>query len=342
MVLKKVNQYYNEYVCYIYYKEGSDEKTNVQKITGSDLDITFQTRAIEDKLLEAWNLGRQGSVFARKKAFDSLLAEPLVLSSLPILVDMNINHLNKVLRQVSKAVYKAPVDTRVQLGEGTLSYTQEKKGQALDEEQLKSDIITGLGLMAESSFNAQEYLAYTNPAVTKEQLREKHQLLGSYSTQIYMMTRDENSQYISKNRLSNISLSLAAITKEVPAGGEFSFNRSTGYRTEEKGYKPATEYVRGEMSLGIGGGVCQASSTLYQAAEQAGLKITERHTHGGELGYIEAGKDATVNYIRGHEKDFSFKNTTGQSIFIVGTVQRGMGRHYICKVDIYGTPPNPS
>ena len=94
----------------------------------------------------------------------------------------------------------------------------------------------------------------------------------------YTTTTTSNS-----NRNENIRLAVAALNGTiVKPGQEFSFNNTTGARTEEKGYKPATAYLNGEVVQEPGGGVCQVSSTLYNAVVFAGLKSTERHAHSYE------------------------------------------------------------
>lgn len=95
---------------------------------------------------------------------------------------------------------------------------------------------------------------------------------------------------------------------------EFSFNDIAGNPTPEEGYKKAHVFMDGKMVEGYGGGNCQVSTTLYGAVLKVnGLKVTERHGHEQEVGYIELGKDATVAY---DDLDFKFKNHTGNDIKI--------------------------
>ncbi|HHV98357.1 MAG TPA: VanW family protein [Clostridiaceae bacterium] len=122
----------------------------------------------------------------------------------------------------------------------------------------------------------------------------------------------------SKSRLNNIDLAAEKIDKKViNPGEEFSFNAVVGRRTEEKGYEEAPIIVKTEngpkKDYDIGGGICQISTTLYNAAEEAGLKITERHVHSKDVGYVERGEDATVSY---GTMDFKFVNTRKKPIVI--------------------------
>ena len=79
-------------------------------------------------------------------------------------------------------------------------------------------------------------------------------------------------------------------------GEEFSFNGVVGVRSEQNGYKIAPIIVEDRKEEEVGGGICQLSTTIYNAALAAGLKVTEHHTHTIEVPYIEKGKDATVDY----------------------------------------------
>ena len=120
------------------------------------------------------------------------------------------------------------------------------------------------------------------------------------------------------NRVNNIEIACASISgTELKAGEEFSFNRAVGKRSSERGYKDAPIIFHGEKSYGIGGGVCQVSTTLYMAAVNAGLKVTERHKHSESVAYAP-GTDATVVY---GEKDMRFINNTDDSLFLYLWIQ---------------------
>lgn len=109
-----------------------------------------------------------------------------------------------------------------------------------------------------------------------------------------------------KARSHNISLAAEAINNHVVFPGEtFSFNRVVGKRTKERGYMRAPVIVRGELSEDIGGGICQVSSTLFNAADRAGLKMVERYSHSKNVTYVPPGRDATVSW---YGPDFSFLN----------------------------------
>ena len=107
-------------------------------------------------------------------------------------------------------------------------------------------------------------------------------------------------------RVHNLSLCASVLSGvQVEAGKEFSFNNTVGQRTQEKGYEEAAILVDGNREYATGGGICQISSTLYNAALDAGMEILERHTHTNEVHYIELGRDAAVSF---GSQDFRFKN----------------------------------
>lgn len=117
-----------------------------------------------------------------------------------------------------------------------------------------------------------------------------------------------------KNRSFNIKLATEAINNYVVFPGEtFSFNKVVGKRTKAKGYLKAPVIVRGEFSEDIGGGICQVSSTLFNAVDNAGLTIVQRFSHSREVPYIPPGRDATVSW---YGPDFVFKNKYQQPILI--------------------------
>lgn len=122
-------------------------------------------------------------------------------------------------------------------------------------------------------------------------------------------------------RSENIELSSKAIHNILVGDGDyFSFNTMVGERTVEKGYQPAPEIINKELVMGIGGGICQTSSTLFNAVDQLGIRITERHHHSLNIGYVPTGRDATVAY---GSLDFKFQNTSGAPFLIKSYYSKG-------------------
>ena len=151
-------------------------------------------------------------------------------------------------------------------------------------------------------------LKEVTPKVTTNQIGTEAfpDLLGSFST-----------TYSTKNtnRSTNIRLASSKINGTVLMPGEtFSYNQVVGKRTAAAGYKSAAVYSNGEVTTGIGGGICQVSSTLYNAVLYANLEIVARTNHGFNPGYVKAGRDATVSW---GGPDFKFKNNREYPIKIV-------------------------
>ncbi|MDD2510600.1 MAG: VanW family protein [Syntrophomonas sp.] len=123
------------------------------------------------------------------------------------------------------------------------------------------------------------------------------------------------------NRSHNLYLATAAINTSMLVPGEtFSFNQWVGERVIEAGYRDAMVIVNGKFEPGLGGGVCQVSSTLYNAVLLAGLEIVERHNHALAVAYVPVGRDATVAYGL---QDFRFKNNSAYPIYIRAWAQAG-------------------
>ena len=124
-----------------------------------------------------------------------------------------------------------------------------------------------------------------------------------------------------ENRMNNILIACTSVSKKkLLPGEEFSFNKATGPRSKSRGYKDAPVIFNGEKSYGVGGGVCQVSTTIYMAAKNASLKISERHIHSEEVAYAPNHTDATVVY---GEKDLKFVNNSDKEIYIYVWVQDG-------------------
>lgn len=117
-----------------------------------------------------------------------------------------------------------------------------------------------------------------------------------------------------EGRSKNIELSANALDQIIVGMGDiFSFNTMVGERTVEKGYQPAPEIINKKLVMGIGGGICQTSSTLFNAVDMLGVNMKEWHHHSIDIGYVPKGRDATVAY---GVLDFKFQNTTGVPLII--------------------------
>ena len=199
-------------------------------------------------------------------------------------------------------------------------FTGAEQGQELDQEKLTKDILAAL---KKKDFDAKIAATVNSvePEFSEESAKEKYKTISTFTTKT-----TSNSK-----RNTNVKLSAEAINGTVlQPGEEFSFNETVGQRTEAKGYKGAAAYNNGEVVEEIGGGVCQTSSTLYNAVLKAGLKTTKRQSHTYEPSYVTPGTDATVSW---NGPDYRFVNNSSAAIGI-----RARYSDQTITVSIYGVP----
>jgi vancomycin resistance protein YoaR len=133
------------------------------------------------------------------------------------------------------------------------------------------------------------------------------------------------------NRIHNVQLVAHLVDKHLIAPGEtFSFNGATGERSADKGFLEAPVIINGELQTGLGGGVCQVSTTVFNAAYEAGLPIVARTNHALYISHYPQGRDATVNYP---DVDLKFRNDTGHWLLL----RTWVGSSSLT-VSLYGTP----
>lgn len=155
------------------------------------------------------------------------------------------------------------------------------------------------------------------PRLTKEQARGFNTVLGAYTTNFGN----------SPNRSRNIELASAAISGSVVSpGAAFSYNNTTGERSPDKGYLEAPVIVNGKPQPGYGGGVCQVSTTLFNAVLLSGLEVTERSPHFSPASYVPIGQDATVSF---GDLDFQFVNNFKNPVYIHAVYEPGAVTCYI-------------
>ena len=144
---------------------------------------------------------------------------------------------------------------------------------------------------------------------TENILQTEYKDIASYTTKI----QDKD-----KNRVYNIKLACKRLNGHIiNAGSEFSFNNTMGTMGKEDGYKKAIGFDNNGNNIKVyGGGMCQISSTLYNAVLIARLKVTERHAHSKRVYYVPKNKDATVFY---GGPDLKFINTSNSNIMICAT-----------------------
>ncbi|MCL2586727.1 MAG: VanW family protein [Firmicutes bacterium] len=199
--------------------------------------------------------------------------------------------------------------------------TEQSHGRELDIERLCAEIIGTLGRREPRQIVA--IVRDTQP-IDPNVILERITVRSQYSTTFIDNAPREN----------NITLALEVFDGLVVNANEtISFNDIVGKRTRDRGYATAKIILDGEFVDGVGGGVCQASTTLFNAVLLSGLRIIESHNHSLPINYVPLGLDAMVS----SQADLEFKNTTGEAIYIEARVI-DHGRRNQAVVRIYGAP----
>ncbi len=216
-------------------------------------------------------------------------------------------------------------DARIQYSDDPshpITFVSEKTGQQIDEDALAKALMD-----AASASRIKVDLKPVKAAVTAQDLQKKHSLLSTFSTSFKGSTLGR------KNRVNNMSLAVSRINGFVLASGEeFSMNKTILDRTKQNGYYLAPAIRNGTYEKEYGGGVCQVSSTLFNAVMMADLPVTERHHHSWPMTYVPIGRDATI--ATGY-KDFKFVNDTDGELVIFAHLDKKAKK---ITVQLYGVP----
>lgn len=296
-------------------------------ITGDSLNMKYD---IADQLDQLWAIGHTGSSSTRYEQVKALEAEPAMRYTT---LTYDLSQVNQILNQIKAEVDQPAVSaTRVQDDSKwpPFSYTDDIPGQTLDITGLNERICT----MVDTLVSGDVVLSPTpvQATITRAQLEAQIVKLSSYET-----TVGKSGEY-AEARAENVRLGTEKFNHLVIRAGEsVSFNKVAGKRTVANGYQQALEIAYGNYVLGTGGGICQVSSTLYNAVVNAGLTVNKRTPHAIPSSYVEKGLDATVSDDR---YDFVFTNNTNSDIYIETEFVKVKG-YYHSRFTIYGRPdPN--
>lgn len=296
-------------------------------ITGDSLNMKYD---IADQLDQLWAIGHTGSSSTRYEQVKALEAEPAMRYTT---LTYDLSQVNQILNQIKAEVDQPAVSaTRVQDDSKwpPFSYTDDMPGQTLDTTGLNERICA----MVDTLESGVVVLSPTpvQATITRAQLEAQIVKLSSYETIV-----GKSGEY-AEARAENIRLGTEKFNHLVIKAGEsVSFNKVAGKRTVANGYQQALEIAYGNYVLGTGGGICQVSSTLYNAVVNAGLTVNKRTPHAIPSSYVEKGLDATVSDDR---YDFVFTNNTNSDIYIETEFVKVKG-YYHSRFTIYGRPdPN--
>jgi len=225
------------------------------------------------------------------------------------------------LSSVKRSVNRPPSDATFRVVSGGIEVVPGRPGRTLDVSSARAAIEKAM--LSPTGRSATVATTTSQPSRTTADAEAMGitGVVGSYTT-TYGGT---------PGRLHNVQLVADLIDGALVAPGkQFSFNRTTGERNEAKGFEEAPVIINGELESGIGGGVCQVSTTLFNAAFEAGLSIDKRTNHALYISHYPLGRDATVNYP---DIDLVFTNDTDKWLLIRTFVGAGS-----LTVNIYGTP----
>ncbi|AGA70551.1 putative vancomycin resistance protein [Desulfitobacterium dichloroeliminans LMG P-21439] len=280
-----------------------DEKT--AELPLKDLDPRVEVDAL---IAEAYAQSQPGSLFARIQKANATHDAPLDLG-----LHWDEQKLADTLKNSLASFEKAPVDASFTVNDrNQMDIQAEQMGQTVDTVALLTQIkeIQMLQELTPLKVDRVE----VKPTVTAAELEAKKidGLIASYTTWF----DPGNIERSANVRLAAESLDGALIEP----GGIISFNKIVGERTGDKGYQDALIIVNGEFVPGLGGGICQVSSTLYNAGVLANLKIEERTNHGLAVAYVPLGRDATVVY---GAIDLKLKNDTDRYMLLRSKLSGG-------------------
>ncbi len=273
-----------------------------------------------DRVLdEAMKIGRRGSVLQRLNEWRRAGKEGF---RVPLYIKIDEARLEKKLKSIAAEIVVPPRDAQLKINpDETVEVVPSREGMAVDLDKACRDIREAFKNFGPSP-EINLHLVKAGPRRTTRAVLDMgvNGLLSSYTTAF---------DAADTGRSFNIGVAAGALDGLlIPPGEAFSFNEVVGPRSSEAGYKNAKVIINNQYVDGLGGGVCQVSSTLYNAVLLANLEVLERSSHSLPVFYVPPGRDATVTF---DQIDFRFRNSTPTYIYLKTLV--GPGR---LTVKIYG------
>lgn len=262
---------------------------------------------LEEAVEQAYRTAREGTEKECFKTGKILLKEGI---DIPLEYSYNREKMSEKLNGIAKEFNKEAVDSTVSRKGGQFVVTPEQTGRSMNMEDAKQKAEAMLDSKVGGS--VQIVAETVQPKITAEANSHVTDLIGSYTTKY---------NNADPNRNTNLAVGSNYINNTMIAPGEvFSANAELGSQTYAGGYKDAAIYNNGKVEKGVAGGVCQVTTTLYNAALMAELDVVERHPHSMTVGYAPLGRDAAV---AGTYKDLKFKNNTEYPILIEAYASNG-------------------
>jgi vancomycin resistance protein YoaR len=272
----------------------------------NDIGLNFKT---EQAIELAYEVGRNKNFIYNMKTLIDIKRNHQITVTLKM--EYDDQKLDDGLNKIANKIDKEPQNAKIDIKNHVINITPETNGYIIDKEKLKETLLHNIqnNNYSDISISGKEIHAQ----VTKEYLSKINTLLGEFSTKF------NAGNY---NRSYNLKLAAQKVNGVLlNPGEEFSFNDTTGKRGIAQGFKMAPIIVQGQLQEGVAGGVCQVSSTLYNAALYSGLTITDRRNHTIPSSYVTKGRDATLVF---GSTDFKFKNYYKNPIYIENIIVSNM------------------
>lgn len=257
---------------------------------------------IQNAVDSAYSIGRIGAVNERYKIIKSLNNIP---KSIKLLKNIDEQLVKDKLEDIFIYINVEPQNASLEKTEDGFNVIEGKNGIQVNSEKTYDRVLFGLNSDGDSFVEI--IVDSIEPEYNSKDLDKIKDKIGSYSTKYNNIRGDEG-------RVTNMKVAASNINGTILYPGEiFSTNKKFGETTKNNGYKLAPTILNGKLIDSYGGGVCQISSTLYNAVLYAELEIVERQNHSLKVGYLDYGYDATLagNYI-----DFKFRNSTDYPIYV--------------------------
>lgn len=270
-------------------------------IAAGDIDLSIDAATLAK---EAYAVGRTGNIFQQMQDRYLAINRGQVI---PLAVGFSPDKLYARVAAIARDIDREPQNAALKVANFNVTLIPNAIGYKVDIARTAAEISGHLN--NKIPFTLTLAVAELPPAITARDLDGIDGVISSYTTQF---NPDD------QNRSQNIAIAAKNLNGVVVRRGEvFSFNTHVGPRLAENGYKIAPVFINGKLVPDWGGGVCQVSSTLYNAALLADMKIEERTSHFRPPAYVPLGQDATVadNYL-----DFRFRNTSAHNIYILSDV----------------------
>lgn len=277
-------------------------------------DMLTISRNIDPVIEQAYAYGRNNSALLSgssltplQERFDSAVSYRNEGKSLFTEWTYDKQAVKSYVEQIAQHVKREPVNSEIaefDFNKRKFSFTEDQNGQSVDAEELYAKVIEKLDTWEQGMvLKVEPKLSFAE--IRKLDMMNNFKMVAAYTT----------STKGTKERLSNIDLACKSINGYVLMPGQtFSFNEVVGQRTIEKGYKEAGAMLKGQLVPDVGGGICQVSTTLYNAVVRADVEVTKRNNHAWPISYISIGEDAAVNWPN---LDLTFRNNKNSPIFIL-------------------------